>query len=152
MPPPANPSQENFSSASIPDGLLKKIVVYTSHGWPACKLQVSGEIASPNGGLHPSQQHITLHHKSLPTAEDGKVLLLPGLLNPVPCYCTQLDCVILFTGSSFILTVVCGFTPTIPIKSLTSYDYPVTWSNLNNETIQVNCKTIHQLICVDELG
>lgn len=89
--------------------------------------------------------------KAFSVAGDGEVQL-PRLLNPVPCFCTQLDRAILFTSSSFILTVVCGFTPIILIKSFASYDYPLTWSNLNNETIQVNCKIIHQLICVDELG
>ena len=120
MPSSADCNRENLNSAFISDGLLAKKIVYASH--LTC-MQATGnsvEFTSPNGGLGPSQQHATLHYKSLLIARDGKVL--PGLLNTVPHYCSLLDCIILFTRSSFILTVVCGFTPTIPIKSLTSYD------------------------------
>lgn len=121
MPSSADCSRKNSNSASISDGLLAKNVMYTSSHLTC--MQATGnsvELTSPNGDPGPSQRHATLHHKSLLIARDGKVL--PELLNTVPRYCTLLDCIILFTRSSFILTVVCGFTPTIPIKSLTSYD------------------------------
>lgn len=69
IPSSAGCSRENLNPAFISDEHLaqkkKKKIMYTSHLTSKQTTGKSVEFTSPDGGLGSSQQHATLHHKSL---------------------------------------------------------------------------------------